>query len=66
MTKVKRNTKYFLNLENSNKKKSCIRKLITTDGDETADANVVLKEIYNFYSDLYHDKKPVISVAVPL
>ena len=47
-------------MENSNKKKSCIRKLITTDGDETTDANVILKEIYNFYSDLYHDKKPEI------
>ena len=52
-----RNTKYFLNLENSNKKKSCIRKLLISDGvQETTDANVILKEIYNFYSDLY-DKK---------
>ncbi|CAH3024760.1 unnamed protein product, partial [Porites evermanni] len=26
------------------------------DGEETTDANVILKEIYDFYSDLY-DKK---------
>ena len=51
-----RNTKYFLNLENSNKKKNCITKLLISDGvQETTDA----KEIYNFYSDLY-DKKPEI------
>ena len=29
-----RNSKYFLNLENRNKKKSCIRKFIQTNGDD--------------------------------
>ena len=32
-----RNTKYFLNLEDNNKKKSCIRKLLQSDGKETSD-----------------------------
>ena len=51
--------KFFFNLENSNKKKSCIRKFLKSDGEETTDANVILNEIYIFYSDLY-DKKPKI------
>ena len=43
-----RNTKYFLNLENSNKKKSCIRKLLISDGEQTTDAlNVKYK--WNIY-----------------
>ena len=42
-----RNTKYFLNLENSNKKKSCIRKLLMSDGEQTTDANVIYK--WNIY-----------------
>ena len=50
---------FFFNLENSNKKKSCVRKLLKSDGEETTDANVILNEIYIFYSDLY-DKKPEI------
>ena len=43
-------------MENSIIKKSCIRKLLIWDGEETTDANVILKEIYDFYSHLY-DKK---------
>ena len=50
-----RNTKYFLNLEDNKKKKSCIRKLLQSDGKETSDANVILNEIYSFYSDLSNE-----------
>ena len=46
-------------MENNNKKKSCIRKLLKSDGKEITDANIILKEIYNYYSDLY-DTKPEI------
>ena len=49
----------LLTSKNSNKKKSCIRKLPKSDGEETTDANIILNEIYIFYSDLY-DKKPEI------
>ena len=59
MNKVKGIKFFFFNLENSNKKKSCVRKLLKSDGEETTDANVILNEIYIFYSDLY-DKKPEI------
>lgn len=51
-----RNSKYFLNLENNNKKKSCIRKLLQANGKESTDPNVILNEIHTFYSDLYDEK----------
>ena len=54
-----RNTKYFLNLENNNKKKSCIRKLLQENGKECIDSNIILNEIYNFYSDLYDEKEGI-------
>ena len=54
-----RNSKYFLNLENNNKKKSCIRKLQKSDGKETTDAHVILNEIHDFYSDLYSVKPEI-------
>lgn len=50
-----RNSKYFLNLENKNKKKSCVRKLLSSDRNETTDANIILNEIHKFYSDLYNE-----------
>ena len=51
-----RNTKYFLNLENHNKKKSCVRRLLNSDGAEITDANNILDEVHTFYSDLYDEK----------
>jgi len=36
-------------------KKSCIRKLLQSYGKEISDANVILNEIYNFYSDLSNE-----------
>ena len=52
-----KNSKYFLNLETRNKKKSCIRKLVRDNDEETTDSKTIRNEIYNFYSDLY-DEKP--------
>ena len=54
-----RNTKYFLNLENNNKKKSCIGKLLQENGKECIDSNIISNEIYNFYSDLYDQKEGI-------
>ena len=51
-----RNSKYFLNLENRNKKKSCIRKLIRVNGEETTVPDTIMTEIHNFYSELYDEK----------
>ena len=50
-----KNSKYFLNLETRNKKKSCIRKLLRDNDEETTDSKTIMNEIYNFYSDLYDD-----------
>ena len=44
-----RNTKYFLNLENHNKKKSCVRRLLNSDGAEITDMNDMLDEVHNFW-----------------
>ena len=51
-----KNSKYFLNLETRNKKKSCIRKLVRDNDEETTDSKTIMNEIYNFYSDLYEEK----------
>ena len=53
------NSKYFLNLENSNKKKSCIRKLIRTNGEETTAPSTITNEIYSFYSKLYDEQSGI-------
>ena len=54
-----RNSKYFLNLENRNKKKSCIRKLIRTNGEETTAPDTIMNEIHSFYSELYDEKSGI-------
>ena len=54
-----RNSKYFLNLENRNKKKSCIQKLICTNGEETTAPDTTMNEIHSFYSELYDEKSGI-------
>ena len=54
-----RNNKYFLNLENRNKKKSCIRKLIRANGEETTVPDTIMTEIHSFYSELYDEKSGI-------
>ena len=46
--------KHFLNLENSNKKKSTVRKVFNREGKLTTDPNQIMNELEVFYSDLYH------------
>ena len=46
--------KNFLNLENSNKKKSTVRKVFNREGKLTTDPNQIMNELEVFYSDLYH------------
>ena len=48
--------KYFLNLESSRKKKSCIRKLTIENDKSTSNPKEILNEIQSFYANLY-DKK---------
>ena len=57
--KGERNTKYFLNLENNKKTKTCLRKLLLTDEQESTNPSIILNEIYSFYSNLYDEKTDV-------
>ena len=50
----------FLNLENSRKKKSCIRKLNTEKDKGTTKPKEILNEIQLFYANLYDKKKNLV------
>ena len=54
--KGEKNNKYFLNLEKSNKKKSCVRKIVTGDGTITADPKTIMSELELYYSNLYSEE----------
>ena len=54
-----RNNKYFLNLENSNKKKSTVRKVFNREGKLTTDPKQIMNELEVFYSDLCGGSKCV-------
>ena len=56
MDTAKKVINIFLNLENSRKKKSCIRKLKTENDKSTTNLKEILNEIQLFYANLY-DKK---------
>ena len=45
----------FLNLENSNKKKSTVRKVFNREGKLTTDPKQIMNELEAFYSDLSDD-----------
>lgn len=54
--KGEKNNKDFLNLEKSNKKKSCVRKILTSDETLTMNPKTVLSELELFYWMLYKTK----------
>ena len=47
---------YFLNLENSNKTKSSVRKILTRAGVLTSDTKKIKNELELYYSNLYDGK----------
>ena len=51
--KGEKNNKYFLGLESHRGTKSCIRKLLSSDGNLITNPLKIMKEIEKFYSDLY-------------
>ena len=53
MSKVKKSTKYFLNLEKRQSAKTCISKLKTHDSLEITNADEILKYQKLFYKNLY-------------
>ena len=54
--KGEKNNKYFMNLEKSNKKKSCVRKIFTSDETLKINPKTILSELELFYSKLYKTK----------
>ena len=54
--KGEKNNKYFFNFEKSNKKKSCVRKIFTSDETLTSNPKTILSELELFYSNLYKTK----------
>ena len=48
-----KSNQYFLNLENSKKKKSCIRKLVGFNDECIMDPKQIMTEIHSFYANLY-------------
>ena len=52
------NTSYFLSLEKRNKAKTHIHKIINTNDEEITDEKMIIKEINNFYSNLYSKMSP--------
>ena len=53
--KGEKNNKYFLNLEKSNKNKSCLRKILKSDGTIAVDPKAIMSELEFFYSNLYKE-----------
>ena len=51
--KGEKNNKYFLNLEKSNKKKSCVRKIFTSDETLTSNPKTMLSELELFFTLIY-------------
>ena len=64
--KGEKNNKYFLNLEKSNKKKSCVRKIFMSDGKLTTNPPKIMSELESFYSNLYKDNSDEVSGTVNL
>ena len=59
-----RNNKYFLNLENSNKKKTSVRKIFTSKGTLTHDPKKIMNELESYYSNLYAKNSYTNSVTI--
>ena len=58
--KGEKSNKYFFGLESHRGTKSCIRRLLSSDGNLTTNPVKIMKEIEKFYSDLYAaDDEPV-------
>ena len=53
--KGEKNNKYFLNLEKSNKEKSCLRKVLKSDGTIAVNPKSIMSELESFYSNLYKE-----------
>ena len=50
-----KNNKYFLNLENHNRKKSCVRRIYNKENKLTSNPKEIINEQQGFYENLYHE-----------
>ena len=57
--KGEKNNKYFLNLEKSNKEKSCLRKVLKSDGTIAVNPKSIMSELESFYSNLYKESNRI-------
>jgi len=53
--KGEKNNKYFLNLEKSNKEKSCLHKILKSDGTIVVNPKSIMSELESFYTNLYKE-----------
>ena len=53
--KGEKNNKHFLNLKKSNKEKSCVRKILKSDGTITVNPKSIMSELESFYSNLHKE-----------
>ena len=53
MKKVK--NKYFLNLEKSNKEKTCLRKILKSNGTIVVNPKSIMSELESFYTNLHKE-----------
>ena len=60
-----KSNKYFLGLESYRGNKSCMRKMLTNEGILTTNPKKIMKEIENFYSDLYAANEEVVDENHP-
>ena len=51
----RKNNKYFLNLENHNRKKSCVRRIYNKENKLTSNPKEIINELQGFYENLYHE-----------
>ena len=54
--KGEKSNKYFLNLEKSNKEKSCVRKIFKSDGTIATNPKSIMSELESFYCNLYKER----------
>ena len=53
MKMAKKNSKFFLNLENNKSRKTAIRRLLNDQGKLILNSQSILKELEKFYKSLY-------------
>ena len=59
----KKNSKFFLNLENTRSTKTSVRRLFNNEGRSITKSKAILDELRNYYQNLYRNQDPTESEA---